>query len=348
LTSKIQKEGSVMLAICRAETVSLYLGETQVAAPQGNAFLAITAGVIGTVYPLKGSYGCGDPESVQQYNGEVFFYNRYKGCVVQYSDNGLEQVSKYGTRTYWKKFSDQYNSFTQEEIEQMGSRPFVIGGFDPFNEEYLLTVPFVGGGSGTILPGGLPLDPANLFDIWDGASKTMAFKVEQNKWVPAFSYIAEGFLSAENKVFAFSRGAGHRMYDPLAGYNTFFGEYVSSMIMFPGNVLPNSPKQLLAINVEVDAFPDVAYIYATYPNEQITDIQTNEWDELEGVYYAPVKRDRLTPGIGSYDLALNIGSNILANAPLIQLNFKPLGPFNLQYVNLGYKVSSGHKTIATQ
>lgn len=352
LTSKIQKEGSVMLAICRSETVSLYLGETQIAAPQGNAFLSTSLGVVGTIYPLKGSFGTGDPASVQQWRGNIFYFDRYSMVVVQYSDNGLEPVSQYKTRTFWRKFSERLSSISQAQIEAYGSRPFVIGGIDPFNGEYLLSIPQVEATNPNgLLPGGIAGAPQNFFDIYDGISKTMVYKIELNKWKPAVNYCSEGLINIGNKLFGLKAGALYRHNDPDAGYGTFYGVSFPCLIMFAGNILPNSPKLLNAINVEADLPPGDCYILSKYPHEQISDIDAEDWTNLEGVFYANVKRDRLSPAFeDSLDpaLALNFGERMLSKTPLIQLSFSPSQSFNLKYANLGYQVSSGHKTIASK
>jgi hypothetical protein len=355
LTSKIEMQGSVMLAICTSETVSLYLGETQVAAPQGNAFLSVSAGVVGTIYPLKGSHGCGDPESVQEWNGNVYWFNRFKDEVVQYSDNGLESISaKFKTRTFWRSFSQTYKKLTQAQIsalstQPLGAQPFVIGGIDPFNGEYLLSLPTVlAANPNGLLPGGIIGNPTNLYNIWDGQAKTMAFKIEQNKWMPAYSFYSESFAAADNVLVGFSGGQAYRHNDTSSGYNTFFGTTYPCIVVFAGNMMPNSPKMVVAINIETDAPPDVCYIFSAYPNKQITDIQATDWNQREGIYYTSVKRDRLSPAFTDTDLALNMGNEILAKSPMIQLNFIPTGPFNLKYVNIRYKVSAGHQTIETK
>lgn len=352
LTSKIEKEGSVMLAICKSETVSLYLGETQVAAPQGNAFLSTSTGVIGTIYPLKGSFGTGDPATVQQWRGEVFYFDRYNKVVVQYSDNGLEPISQFKMRTFWRKFSEKYNSLSQAQIEAWGSRPFVIGGIDPFNGEYVLSIPQVEATNPNgLLPGGIPSLPQDLFEIYDGMAKTMVFKIEQNKWMPAVNYCAESLVYAGDRMYGFKLGVAFLHNDDGAGYNVFYGTTFPSLVMFPGNMLPNSPKLFNAMNIETDMAPGDCIILSKYPNEQITDILADEWTDYEGVFYASVKRDRLSPALefgGDPALALNFGEKILSKSPLIQLSFAPAQSFNLKYVNLGYQVSTGHKTIASK
>jgi len=349
LTSKIQKEGTVMLAYCKSETVSLYLGEVQVAAPQGNAFLATDQNVIGTIYPLKGSFGTIHPESVRQWRGNVFSFDAYNGAVVQYSDNGLEAISAYKMRTFWRRFADKFVNMTAAQIIALGSRPFIVGGIDPFHGEYLLSIPQLEPTvpAGT-LPGNIVGVPTNLFDPYDGMAKTMVYKIEKNRWVPAYNYYAESLANVSNKLYAGKLGSLYRMNDSTGGYNQFFGVQTPSVVMFPANILDHSPKQPKAINVEADLQPDVCVLMSEYPYQQITDIQPDEWNPKEGIFYQSVRRDRLDPSFTDPNQALVEGEQLIGKVMMIQLNFQPTHLFQLKYVNVIYEPLTGHKTIASK
>lgn len=350
LTSKIEKEGSIMLAICVSETVSLYLGETQVAAPQGNAFLSVNAGVIGTVYPLKGSFGTINPESVAEYRGDVFWADAYNGGIVQYSQNGLELVSRFKMRTFWRTWFKNYVITLQATIVNLGSQPFLPGGIDPFNGEYLLSLPalLISNPAGP-LPGGIAGSPSNLFNIYDGQAKTMAYKIDMNKWVPPYSYTAESICNESNLLYGFKGGNAWLMNDENSGtFNTFFGVSYSSMVMFAANVFPNSLKEYQGINVETDLEPASCYLMSNYPWLQITDLISTDFSDLEGVFYASIFRDRLSPQFTDPNQALYYGDPITTKAPLIQLTFTASQLFHLKYVNVGYQLSAGHRTIASK
>lgn len=142
LTSKVQSEGTVMLAICTVETCSVYLGETQILDTTGvTQFFASSSPVIGTINILKGSYGCIDPTSVVEYRGMVFWLDRGNGRIIQYSVNGLFPISSYKMSRFWRLFSLQFSSMTTEQIEALGGRPFVFSEVDPYHNELLLSIP---------------------------------------------------------------------------------------------------------------------------------------------------------------------------------------------------------------
>lgn len=132
LTTRTQEYGSVMLAICKLETSSIYLGETQVVDNNGDSILATSGNVIGTINNLKGGYGTINPESVAELDGEVFFFDAINGKVVRYALNGLTPISDIKMSKFWSEVGKEYL------IEQDGFFPAAC---DQFASEYLISVP---------------------------------------------------------------------------------------------------------------------------------------------------------------------------------------------------------------
>jgi hypothetical protein len=101
LTSKAQQEGTVMLAICRNECASMYLGETQIIDNINQALLGSTVQVIGTVNVLNAGAGTIHPESVVHHNGRVWWWDFYNSRVLRYDPNGIRDLSALGMRSYF-------------------------------------------------------------------------------------------------------------------------------------------------------------------------------------------------------------------------------------------------------
>jgi len=101
LTSKSQQEGSVMLAICRNECSSMYLGETQIVDNINQALLGSTVQVIGTVNVLNSGAGTIHPGSVVHHNGRVWWWDFYNSRVLRYDPNGIRDLSALGMRSYF-------------------------------------------------------------------------------------------------------------------------------------------------------------------------------------------------------------------------------------------------------
>lgn len=137
VTSKTQSTGTVMLAISENETSSIYLGEQQLQqSSSGGQFLAVSSGVIGTINTLKGSYGTKHPESIAINEGSAFWFDVKNQTVVKYNSNGLTAIGDVKMKTYFKEKSD---IITTDKLNN-----FVIGTYDDYNSEYILSLPKTG------------------------------------------------------------------------------------------------------------------------------------------------------------------------------------------------------------
>lgn len=137
ITSKTQSTGSVMLAISENETTGIYLGEQQLQqTSSGGQFLAVSSGVIGTMNTLKGSYGTMHPESIVVNEGTAFWFDVKNETVIRYDSNGLTAIGDNKMKTF---FREKSNIILTDQIKH-----FVIGTYDDYNSEYIISLPGTG------------------------------------------------------------------------------------------------------------------------------------------------------------------------------------------------------------
>jgi len=349
VTSKVQNEqGSIMLAVCQAQTASIYIGEVQLLGSSGNAFVAQSAGVIGTINVLKGNYGTINPESVTEYRGNVFWVDASTGRVIQYSSNGLFPISQYGMSRFWRLFCKQYVGMTAAAIEALGSRPFIFTTVDPYHNELLITIPQV---LAAPPAGYLPDYPLinNPFDIYDGEAKTMVYKIgvgEGNPyWMGSTQYTPEWLATLQNELYSSKNGIlwQHNQ----VNYCNFYGTQYKPSLAVISNSIPSAVKVFNALSVESNKTPIWAYFYALSPNQQATDIMEYEWQNLEGMLYAAIKRDKITPTAEGYTTtALLTGAPMRTYALKIYFEFSGgTVPLQLRFININFDISRGHSTF---
>lgn len=347
LTSKVQGEGNVMLAICTAETNSIYLGEAQILDANGKTqFLSVSNGVIGTIQTLKGSFGTKNAESVCALRGLVFFYDRDNAKFIQYSANGLFPISNYKMTRFWKQFSDLYKSLSTEQIENLGARPFIFTTIDPHHNELLISIPKL-----LSTPSkGYTLDYPSMvfpFDIWDGQGKTMVYTIDDNqsRWNGSYSFNPEYFVTLQDNLYSFVNGNLY-LHNQSSNKCEFYGVQYSGKIMFVSNMIPNVPKSYNSISIEANKKPSLAYFLSDYPYQQISDLVDYEFRDLEGVHYATLKRNKLQPTSSGYTLtSLLTGERMRSAAMYILLEFSINNvPLELKFVNIDFTLSKGHKT----
>lgn len=344
LTSKVagQGPGNVMLAICERETASLYLGEVQVTASAQNAFLASAPGVVGTINVLKGSFGTRNPESVQEFKGNVFWYDRDNGKYVQYGANGLFPISNYKFTRFWKQFSEAYAGASIAQMEGWGSRPFVFTGIDPALGELLVMVPQV---LQDPPKGYLPDYPTEVypFDVWDGRAKSLVYKLfkEPNYWSSPYQIFAENFIYAGDKLYSFKDGSFYRHGSEVSQCN-FYGVQYQPAIMFTENQEPALPKAYNNIALSASKKPLLVYFRTEDPYIQASDlVDFDPWSIPEGIFYCYIYNDKLTPSAtGLMTNALYRGDKMRAPTLFVMLRWD--APVKLRFVNIGFSKSLGH------
>lgn len=346
LTSKVNNEqGVVMLAICANEWTSLYIGEVQQYGSNQSTNLVVFDDVIGTINVLKGNFGCVNPESVVEYRGNVFGFDANSGKIIQYSSGGLFPISNYKMTRFWKLFSDQYLSMTNEQIEALGSRPFVFGMVDPHHNELLFAIPKL-----LEYPpkGYLPDYPSTIypFDIWDGQTKTIVYRLDKNPnfWQGAYSYEhIEGFASLQNKLYSLKNGHLYEMNQTSSQCN-LFGVNYKPKVMLVGNENNIVPKVYNNISVQSNICPTFVYLYSEYPLQQASDLVDYSFEQREGVWYANILRNKLVPTATGMTTDGLMTGEVMRNENLrVLLEFTVSAvQLEVKYLYLGYAISKGH------
>lgn len=347
LSSKVQKIGTIMLAICGgSETASLYLSENTLISQTGESVVAQANAVIGSVHQLKGEFGTLNPESVIEFRGNVYWWDIQNGNAVQYADNGLFPITNYKLNRMAKLFSDQYKSMTPAAIAALGNRPFIFATVDPHHGEVLFTIPKT-----LVTPprGFLPDYPMFPFpfDIWDGLGKTLVYKLyeDPNKWQGSYSFVPEYTFYLEDKLFSFKAGNLYVHNQTTTPYTNYYGQQFYPQIMFVSNQLPNKPKSYNNFSLESNVPPSIVYFMSLYEYLQSSDLVTGDFRNKEGIFYATILRNKLDPAFsGNFPAALIAGEKMRTTALYVMVQCTAIpGIVQIKYANLGFTVSLGQK-----
>ena len=330
LANKVQLDGTILLGICENETASCYLGETELFDTQGSAYIARSANVIGSVKALAGSKGTKHPESVFQQNGLVEWYDVRNGCFVQYSNNGLFSISNNKLKRAAKLLT---NGLVDGQL--------IIGGCDPYHKEFLFSIPTT-----ESAPKGQLIDYTGViypYDIYDGQQKTLVYKYEMDKWVGAYRYNAETFIRLGSNLYSIKAG---KFYLHNTSSTTIYGVPIISKVMcvFP---IHDTMQTFDSIEVSANIQPDFVHLRTESPNVQSSDIFGNadptisEFTNKEGNWYAPIRRDRLSPNVtGSYFNKELTGDKMIGKYLLASVEFD--SNVALKFINVSSTVNEGH------
>lgn len=348
LTSKVSDEqGNVMLAICQLETNSVYIGETRIIDETGaTQFFASSTGIIGTINVLKGSFGSINPESVTGYRGNVYWIDMYNGKLIQYSLNGLDVISNVKMTRFWNLWCKKFLSMSAEDIEALGGRPFVYTIVDKVHTELLISIPKL---SNDPPKGYLPDYPDMIypFDILDYQAKTVVYKLGSVGVLPhfqgAYTFYAENFVTLQNNLYSFKNGLTY-LHNQTNSYNNFFGVQCKSSVAVVSNLSANVPKVYNNIGVEANMIPTFVYFYNNFPYQQSSDLIADDFNDLEGIYYATIYRNKLVPTVDGFTTdGLLTGEKMRGVTMFILFQFEVnQTPLELKFLNIGLDVSLGH------
>lgn len=340
LSSKVQEDGTVMLAICAFETSSIYLGEQELFDTQGSAFLARASGVVGTVKALRGSFGTMNPESVIEHNGLIYWWDTRNGTAIQYSVNGLFPISEYKFKRPSNLFSKKMDSLTKSEIAALGGFPFIIPGYDPHHNELYFSIPTVE----NTPPKGIVADVNRVYfyDVYDGLGKTLVYKPQINAWGMPYSWQPECYMRLGSDLYSVKAGVLFKHNTDSIGY--FYGAQNFALISF--TCTPGGVNTYLSVGVEGNKKPTQAFFRTESPYEQSTILDEMHFDTKEGIHYASIMRDRLSPNTdGSYDEKQIKGDRLFGDTLLVTLEMALSTETYIRTVAIGHVLNQGHLVL---
>jgi hypothetical protein len=341
-TSGEAGKGEVLLCLGEGRSSSVYVGEATLQSLKGTPYLVKSDGVIGSIQPLQDFMGTINPESVAvDSTGRVFWVDILNELVGSYAANGLFAVSKYKMSRALRQFARAYKQTSVATIEGFGSRPFIVGGVDGVHEEYLFTLPQL-----SINPQGTLGDPAlpNLYDIWDGGGKTIAFKYTRDRFLGSRRFQPEAFAQMGRALFSFKAGQVFE-HNKATTYNNYYGTPVRSRLMVVENGGPDSQMKVFkALYVEANQKPTYAHIRTEQPNVQSSDL-VQEWKTKAGIFYAPILKDRMSPnasGTPEERMHAQKGDPMKGQWAKIMLEWDAHSLLQFRILDVHYIISAGH------
>lgn len=357
LADKVNDDGNILLAVCRNNVCSIYLGEVQVVDATGQTqYYAQSKGFIGTINTLKQAFGSVNPESVIQYKSLVFGYDVNNGIVWQYSPEGLEDVSRYKQSRFFKRYSLDYLNSSMGNLDNINGFHHIRFCIDPFHKELVTALPgLIYENYAETLPSysSVPSYASsiiNRFDIYDKLAKSMVFKYEENTWGNNQEYGAEWYEYAGDVMYGWKNGRMSIFNYDTDNWNTFFGVQRPLRVCVTVNQNPSALKDLYSIAIEGSATPDFSVAMTNVPDTQITDLTADDYNYQQSVLYANFLRDRLSPNTtGTADEKLYKGDILTDFSIFVMLEFQKYTEIMyIEKLNLAFDVAKGQKRIAEQ
>lgn len=179
----------------------------------------------------------------------------------------------------------------------------------------------------------------SYYKPYNGQGGMWAFQADISKWVSQYSFRPEWMTMVGNRLVTFRGG---KPFIHTGAFNTFYGQVFDSVIAVAHSETGNTIKTYESIAIEGDT-PDRVHFRTEVPYVQSSDLVGNEFTVKEGVKYAEVLRDRLSPNAtGGYNEKVMTGDvvrgeNVKAMTVMTNANTKK----EIKFIDLQFLPSTG-------
>ena len=125
------------LVVFQEDKISKVLvNKDQLLNADGSSNISSTQQVLGQTIAYAGEYGISqNPESFAYYGNRIYFTDANRGVVCRLSQNGIEEISNYGMRDFFREELRHNYGTTEEPIA-----PIVIGSYDDYHDQYIVSI----------------------------------------------------------------------------------------------------------------------------------------------------------------------------------------------------------------
>jgi hypothetical protein len=266
-----------IIAYCENKVLKILTNKDALFNADGSVNITSNKAVLGQSMPYSSNYGIGtNPESFDDFLFRSYFVDAKSGAVVRHSRDGMEAISDYGMKDY---FRDNLNL-------QSG---YIHGSYDIVKGQYNVSLPTT-------------------------VNTTVSFSEPINGWASRKSYVNEGGISVNNKYFTFKNG--HIFENHIGTRNTFYGSATTPFVEFIFNEAPANMKNFRTLNYEGDSGWTCASIVTDQQDGAVASFVEKEnkyFNYISGVTETASTIDTKAlniQGIGDWDTNTSSGGNL--------------------------------------
>ena len=236
--------------------------------------------VIGAIQPYIGKFGIStDPTSFAIYGNNKYFTDRNNGVVLRMSGGSLTEISNAGMIDY---FRDRLSS----GINVGGVNGKIIGGYDIYNKQYVVSTQLAGSQENTLNSG----------------YETLAFDDLVQGWTSFFTYKPDQMFTLGNGFYSLKFGSLFEHYAQGGTRNLFYSNLGNTAqptsITFVFNPNVSQSKTFKTVNYEGSSGWQISSFDSDNTGRDLTSGTTNwlNYDDNSAIVYSYVQ--------GRYDSTL--------------------------------------------
>jgi len=290
-----------------------------------NGNVVVSNNVLGTASYYAGDFGSsGYPGAVVDRFGMMYYVDVKAQKVLRISRDGITPISD-------KKMDSFFDKELSSYISQTGKTEYdIVAGYDPDNDEYLLTVK--NRGSFTTF--------------------TIAYDHKRGNWTSFYSFKPDLYTNINDKFLSFNGSAvvGARQeilweHGANSSYGSFYGTSYPAKFSVISNLDPSAVKSYDAISIEGSN----AWSATLSTSDQQTTIAVADYDEREREFVAFVPRDTLNSTanyivVGTVDSVDSANTGVTFKA---RINTQPLPIGSDLYYDNGGTLTSLSQTLTS-
>lgn len=223
-----------------------------------------TQNFIGTPRYYSGDFGSsGYPAAIVQRFGITYYVDVRSQKVVRIGGDGITLISDKQMGSYFdEKLSQYVNQSSKTEMD-------IVAGFDPDNDEYILTA-----------------KPRGSFQGF-----TIGYDHNAGQWLSFYSFVPNLYQHINDKLLSYKTGATSVLWAHEAGtvYNNFYNQQYNSSISVISNYDPSMVKVFNAISTE-STHPFSSVVETS---DQRSTIPAANFQKREREFVAQVRGDEL-------------------------------------------------------
>jgi hypothetical protein len=258
---KLHSRDTNLVTLCEDKCLRILANKDALFNADGNTNVTSNNAVLGQAIPYSGEFGISkNPESFASYGYRVYFADKSRGVVIRLSNDGIEDISRYGMSTFFadnlKKSSTTWGSFDDDKGAYNVS-------LDNLDTEW----------SGKLEDG---IVENGVTTIINPTSTVVTFKEGINAWESRKNFSKEGGITLNDRYYTFKDGIiwEHR-HDGVV-QNNFYGIQYDSAVTLLLNDAPTVVKKYKTLNYT--GSDSRKYVYS---NNEYSDLSLAEVTALQ-------------------------------------------------------------------
>lgn len=296
---------------------SIYIAKNEILNADGTRTLIYDNKLLGNKHRSKTPYGCYHPESVIRSGSYVYFWDAFHGKIIAAGETGPLSISDIGMKDYfreWGKYMIDNNGMYR------GDARFYMG-WNLRHGEIICSIQL------------------------GKREETVAFSEEDQRWRTFYSYVPERITNIGLQFITCFNGEIyiHNEGDRCVFYGQpFKNAYID--VVFAGDI--RMSKLFMRIVQEANLPWNVPMIstverylsngVGNYEQETMSFLEEKDFQNANGTWVAAFKRNMLTPGYASQELALINGDELNCKALICRMSWENEGEGILNHVMVGF------------